>query len=242
MSTTTLLDRLVYAAARYKDDQPVYAHFLSLLRQHELTMCQWPEMSEDELGEPLEGTQRFWEINLNLCIAGRAAVGPCDYEPMIMPGLQNVPHELMPDTASWGLKGYLMFQSEGDNFDLIPLMELNNTRVHDIVWPDMQLRFEKTEQGWVWYPSPTGFVNGVVYDSVLESLPPAARKRVDAAVEFTGNWILRQLGGYERLLAQPGEWDKLPPKPARVKHNKKGKVKKIHQIAKLGHQIYRPEV
>jgi len=216
----------------------VYGHFLMLLRLHKLTVCVWPEMADDALGEIPTTMQPLWDVHQNIALVCPQPVGAASYEPLIMPGLEAAPNTLFPPVATWTCRGYMIYQNQGDDFDAIPLLKLSSGRA-DIVWPDMQLRFCKQDTGWTCEMAPVGFVNGILYRHVYEELPDSAKERVHDSIEFHANWILRQLGRYLAELAQPGDWQVSPPKAARIKVGKSGQVKKIHDIARLGHQVYK---
>lgn len=242
----TPMDRLVFTAAKFRSDHPIWPHMLELIKTHRLTVCRWSDWALTETTPILpERPVHMWNLGYNFCLFSEKGIIPQTYRAMLADGLEGLPPAPVPDKLEWQLEAVMVFKRDAaPGFDVIPLLRLLKYD-QDLIWPDAQLRFTPVGTGgadWTWGLSPQGFVNHYVYDPIVRRMPPAAQERVRQSVEYTGNVLLRYLGGYDQLLQQGGIWHVQPAKPLRGKFDAKGKLKKIYEIAHLGYQQFVPDL
>jgi len=240
----TPFDHLVFASAQHNDHHVVYHNFLGLLKQTPMPICQFrPWDASEEQILPTEDA-KLWSLGNNICVFAQPGIGPAStHTPLLVDAQSGLAGELLPHELRWSPTLLMLFkrttfksaQPPRCSFDVIPIM--TNTTSADLVFPEIQLRFDATDTGWVWYMSPTGFVNSYLYEPITTQLPVASQKRLEDAVEQFGNEILYFLGAFDAHITKPGAWEKIPAKPARIKE-KNGKVKKIYRIAQAGYQHY----
>jgi hypothetical protein len=199
----------------------------------------WPEWSGFKDGEHLDADGNFGpDAPCFFLFSDQDITGAANHQPCIVAASEYEETQVWPADFTWQLRGALVYRLDENNFDVIGLM---HSTTKDFNLPEFQLRFARGEAGWTWRRADTGFINPFIYAPALDGATEDTMARLDAAIEHYGNMLSLYLGGYHKWLQCDGTWEERLPKQARVKKDKRGRVKKFYSIASSGFLRFKPE-
>jgi len=232
----TPLDHLREAARLNRFSMPVFAMFHELFEKAPIVTHRW-EAWDHDCGTRLPKEPVAWP-DMHFCVFAPVDVVKGSYTHCIAAGDPDT--EVAPwfENNQWQLDSLMVFTRQDGDFDVIPLTRPAHGGV--AYFPEVQLHFSLVpEQGWGWRMSPTGFVNPYVYLPLMRDMSEEEMAAVEDDVNHLGNMVELYLGSYYQYLQQSeGAWRVVEPKPAKVKKDDKGRLKKVHRISTAGYSIY----
>lgn len=238
----TPLDHLLHTAVTHKKNNPLYGQFYELLSQHPLSVCRWPEWPDVPI------TRLCGDLDFDVSVennerphfflfSDKSVINELYHRPTIVDIAEGVV-DVWPSYHSWRLSGLMVYKASDVSFDVIGLMTESRS---SLLLPEIQLNFTKTPEGWYWDISKTGFVNPFVYSEILSEVNDVDSSKVQEPIDYYGNTISMYLGSYKKWLETHGAWKISPAKPAKVKYNKKGEIRKFYRLATSGYLQFVPE-
>jgi hypothetical protein len=196
------------------------------------TPYMWFDWHSSKLASLPDTWQADWPTAF--CLTTDAPMTPYPYTPMLGHVNTHIPMYDIWQCHEWQMTGLLVFVAASSELHVMPLV--HGVTV-DVTLPDLHLEYRKSTTGWTWDIAKIGPVNRLIYRQSLDMLEADDLERLDRAVEHTGAWCQRVLGGWVQLLQQPGAWKKLAAKPARI-HTKKNGKQQVLRPPMLGYTHY----
>lgn len=230
---TTPLDRLIYSAAKYHKHFAMWERFLRLTTEIEIRTQVWRGYRLEEHGTPLRPDDpTLWAQHPFLMLYTPEGILPATCcRPLLTGALERSARSLGMDSVTWDLTSVLLFRKGQYDFDAVPILEQRDAP--QLVFPEPQISFVHTADGWTWSLAKTGFINPMVYDDLIKSMSDRARTVLEEDTDLLASAVLLYAGGWAARIAKGGRFVQHGCKQPRVKE-RDGRVKKIHEIAKVG--------